>query len=100
MIPTPLWLVLFLSAGILFAFMLFFADRGERVLVQGTMMGGVAVLVSSLLLLLWFLDHPYDGGAGSLQPVAMQSTLDVMQSNTGIAARIDDLCDANGAPRA
>ncbi len=99
-IPTPLWLVLFLSAGILFAFMLFFADSGERVLVQGTMMGGVAVLVSSLLLLLWFLDHPYDGGAGSLQSVAMQSTLDVMQSNTGIAARIDDLCDANGAPRA
>jgi len=98
-IPAPLWIVLFLSAGILFAFMLFFADSGERALVQGTMMGGVAVLVSSLLLLLWFLDHPYHGGAGSLQPVAMQSTLDVLQSKTGIADRVDDLCDATGAAR-
>jgi hypothetical protein len=98
-IPTPLWLVLFLSAGILFTFMLFFADSGERAVVQATLMGGVAVLVSSLLLLLWFLDHPYHGGAGSLQPVAMQSTLDVMQANTGIADEVDDLCDATGAPR-
>ena len=29
-IPTPLWIVLFLSAGIIFVFMLFFADSGER----------------------------------------------------------------------
>src|SRR3954465_13274446 len=40
-IPTPLWMVLFLSAGILFAFMLFFADSGERALDQATIMGGV-----------------------------------------------------------
>ena len=39
--------------------MLFFADSGERVVVQATMMGGVAILVTSLLLLLWFLDNPY-----------------------------------------
>ena len=44
-IPAPLWIVLFLSAAILFAFMLFFADSGERAFVQATMMGGVAVLV-------------------------------------------------------
>ena len=29
-IPVPLWIVLFLSAGIIFVFMLFFADSGER----------------------------------------------------------------------
>jgi hypothetical protein len=95
-IPTPLWIVLFLSAATLFAFMLFFADSGERAVVQGTMMGGVAVLVASLLLLLWFLDHPYRGGAGSLEPAAMQSTLDVLQAKTGIADRVADLCDAMG----
>ena len=59
----------------------------------------VAVLVSSLLLLLWFLDHPYQGGTGALEPVAMQSTLDVMQKPTGIAAGVDGLCDATGSPR-
>jgi hypothetical protein len=98
-IPAPVWIVLFLSAGILFAFMLFFADSGEPAVVQATMMGGVAVLVASLLLLLWFLDHPYQGGAGSLQPAAMQSTLDVLQAKTGIADRVADLCDAAGTAR-
>ena len=29
-IPAPLWIVLFLTAGMLFVFMLFFADSGER----------------------------------------------------------------------
>ena len=42
-IPTPLWVVLFLSAGIIGVFMLFFADSGERAIVQATMMGSVAV---------------------------------------------------------
>jgi hypothetical protein len=45
-IPAPVWIVLFLSAGILFVFMLFFADPGESAVVQATMMGGVIVLVS------------------------------------------------------
>jgi hypothetical protein len=40
-IPTPLWIVLFLSSGIIFVFMLFFADSAERSVVQGTMMGSV-----------------------------------------------------------
>lgn len=39
-IPTPLWIVLFLSAGILLGYMLFFADSGERAVVQAMMMGG------------------------------------------------------------
>jgi hypothetical protein len=98
-IPTPLWIVLFLSAGILFVFMLFFADSGERVFVQATMMGGVAVLVSALLLLLWFLDHPYHGGPGSLKPVAMESTLKVLPQEAKIIGGVDAPCDAAGAPR-
>ena len=39
-IPAPVWIVLFLSAGILFVFMLFFADSGERALVQATTLAG------------------------------------------------------------
>jgi hypothetical protein len=66
-----------LSAAILFVFMLFSADSGERAFVQATMMGGIAVPVSSLLRL-WFLDNPFHGGTGSLQPVAMERTLDLL----------------------
>ena len=40
-IPTPLWIVLFLSAALIIAFLLFFADSGERAVVQAMMMGSV-----------------------------------------------------------
>jgi hypothetical protein len=74
-IPLPVWIVLFLAAGSIFVYMLFFADSAERAVVQATMIGGVAVVITSSLLLLWFLDHPYHSGAGGLRPVAMERTL-------------------------
>ena len=74
-IPDPLWIVLFVSAGIIFVFMLFFADSAERAIVQATMIGSVAIVITSTLLLLWFLDHPYHRGLGALRPVAMERTL-------------------------
>jgi hypothetical protein len=99
-IPTPLWIVLFLSAGIIFVFMLFFADSGERAIVQGTMMGSVAVVISSTLLLLWFLDHPYSQSVGGLRPVAMQRTVAQLTQERGLAdERIAIPCDAQGARR-
>jgi hypothetical protein len=97
-IPAPLWIVLFLSAGILFVFMLFFADSGESGVVQATMMGGVAVLVSSLLLLLWFLDNPYHGGTGALDPVAMERTLDLLRDEANIVGGVRLPCDEAGSP--
>jgi hypothetical protein len=97
-IPAPLWVVLFLSAAILFVFMLFFADSAEPAVVQGTMMGGVAILVSSLLVLLWFLDNPYHGGPGALEPVAMQGTLDLLHDEAAIVGGVTIPCDGTGSP--
>jgi hypothetical protein len=97
-IPAPLWIVLFLSAAILFVFMLFFADSGERAFVQATMMGGVAVLVSSLLLLLWFLDNPFHGGVGSLRPVAMERTLELLKEEANVFGGVEPPCDGAGSP--
>jgi hypothetical protein len=99
-IPTPLWIVLFLTAVIIFIFMLFFADSAERAVVQATMMGSVAVVISSTLLLLWFLDHPYSNSVGGLRPVAMQRTVDQLTHEKGIAAgRFEIPCDAQGVAR-
>src|SRR5436190_15105865 len=99
-IPTPLWIVLFLSAAIIFTFMLFFADSGERAIVQATMMGSVAVVITSTLLLLWFLDHPYGNSVGSLRPVAMERTVDQLTHEKGIAdGRFAIPCDPQGAKR-
>ena len=97
-IPVPLWIVLFLSAAILFVFMLFFADSGEPAFVQATMMGGVAVLVSSLLLLLWFLDNPFHGGTGSVRPVAMERTLELLKEEANVVGGVEPPCDEAGSP--
>ena len=96
-IPTPLWIVLFVSAVILLGYMLFFADSGEPAVVQATMMGGVAVMVTSLLLLLWFFDHPYAAGGG-IEPTAMEKTLSLLQTESDIVGRVDAPCDTAGAP--
>jgi hypothetical protein len=98
-IPTPLWLVLFLSAGIIFAFMLFFADSAERAIVQGTMMASVAIVITSTLLLLWFLNNPYQSSVGGLKPVAMERTLLVIdRASAAAAVRFPIPCDDNGVP--
>lgn len=94
-IPTPLWIVLFLSAVIPLGYMLFFADSGDGAVEQATMMGGVAVMVTSLLL--WIFDNPYVGGGG-LKPTVMEETLSLLQTETGIVGSIDTPCDEAGAP--
>ena len=100
-IPTPLWIVLFLSAAIIFGFMMFFADSSERKKVQATMIGGVAIVISSTMLLLWFLDNPYHTGVGALQPVAMERTLRQLSQEAKVPGVSPPavLCDANGNPR-
>ena len=99
MIPLQLWIVLFLSAVIIFVFMLFFADSHERAVVQATMMGGVAIVITSTLLLLWFLDHPYHSGPGGLRPVAMQRTIRILDQEAAVInAKLTIPCDDQGTP--
>ena len=98
-IPTPLWIVLLLSALVIFGFMLLFADSGERAFVQATMMGGVAVVITSMLLLLWFLDNPYHDGLGGLRPTAMERTLGLVDQGQLSGGKIPLPCHADGTQR-
>ena len=99
-IPAPLWIVLLLTAGIIFAFMLLFADSGERAFVQASMIGGVTIVVASTLLLLFFLDNPYERGIGGLKPVAMQRSLRQLTAITAILGKPVVLpCSPHGLPR-
>jgi hypothetical protein len=95
-IPVQLWIVLFLSAATIFGFMLLFADSAERAFVQATMIGGVAVVITSTLLLLWFLDNPYHPGIGGLRPTAMERTLTLLQEEAPIAGGVTTPCDSEG----
>jgi hypothetical protein len=99
-IPLPVWIVLLLASGVIFVYMLFFADSAERAIVQATMMGGVAVVITSTLLLLVFLDHPYATGVGGLRPVAMERALSQLRQESASGRdRIIIPCDSQGAPR-
>jgi hypothetical protein len=98
-IPTPLWIVLFLSALVIFGFMLLFADSGERAFVQATMMGAVAVVITSTLLLLWFLDNPFHDGVGGLRPTAMERTLEIVDQGQIVSDQIQLPCHSDGTPR-
>jgi hypothetical protein len=99
-IPVPLWIVLLLTAGVIFVFMLFFADSAERVVVQATLMGGVAIVISSMLLLLWFLDNPYHGGVGGLRPVAMERAVRILDREAvEVGGKLTIPCDARGIAR-
>ena len=64
------------------------------------MMGGVTLLVSSLLLLLWFLDNPYHDGVGALKPIAMESTLKLLEDESSDLGGVQVPCDRTGSPTA
>jgi hypothetical protein len=98
-IPTPLWLVLFFSAGLIFVFMLFFADSGERAVVQALLIGTVVAVIAAMLLLLNFLNNPFHDGIGGLQPVAMERTLEIIDQELSIAGQdTPPPCDSLGNP--
>ncbi len=98
-VPSPLWLVLFLISGVVFVFMLFFADRGEGAATQAVLMGSVAIVVASMLLLVAFLDSPFHKGVGGVRPVAMERTLRIVdQALQAVGANVSIPCDARGTP--
>lgn len=84
-IPAPLWVVLFFTSGLIFVYTLFFADSGERALVQALLMGTVVSVITAMLLLLHSLNDPFHAGLGGLRPVAMERSLQIIEQELEIA---------------
>ena len=98
-IPSAVWIVLLLSAALVLVYVLFFADSGERVVVQGLLAGSITVVVVASLLVLTSLNRPYGTGFGGIQPVAMERALGVVET-ARVALHVDPPpCDAVGRPR-
>ena len=96
-IPTPLWIVLLFTAVVIFVFMLFFADSGERWFVQGLLMGSVVAVMVATLLVIQFLDTPFRDGVGGIRPVAMERTLEIIDEAMAALGRdVPVPCDATG----
>jgi hypothetical protein len=97
-IPTSIWLVLFLIAGVVFTFMLFFADSGEGVGAQAMLMGSATTVIVLTLAAINALNHPYSAGIGQIKPVAMQRSLRILDTaRTVLNVRAPVPCDARGA---
>ena len=98
-IPTSIWLVLILIAGVVFVYMLFFADSGEGALSQAMLMGSATTVIVLTLAAINALDNPYRDGLGQIKPVAMERTLRILDAERAIVNdRAPVPCDARGAP--
>jgi hypothetical protein len=98
-IPGTIWLVLFLIAGVVFAFMLFFADSGEGRGAQAMLMGSATTVIVLTLLAINALDNPYRDGIGRIKPVAMERSLRILDRARAVVNDTAPLpCDARGAP--
>jgi hypothetical protein len=96
-IPTSIWLVLFLIAGVVFVYMLFFADSGESAASQAMLMGSATTVIVLTLTAINALDNPYRHGLGQIKPVAMQRSLRILDTaRTVLNVRAPLPCDARG----
>jgi hypothetical protein len=94
-LPAPVWFILGLGAFVTIGFAMFFVDRREHFIVQGSLIGAITALVVSGLLLIWFLDHPYENQSGSIKPDEMERQLVIVEAEQVSAP---ELCDAQGHP--
>jgi hypothetical protein len=98
-VPPPLWFILILGAGLVLTYMVAYADRGERYLLQALMVGAVTAIVTSSLLVIFFLDRPYENRSGSIKPVEIERTIEHIAILQEVAGEtITPPCDESGNP--
>jgi Protein of unknown function (DUF4239) len=98
-IPSSIWVVLFLVAGVVFCFMLFFADSGEGAGAQAMLMGSATTVIVLTLMAINALDNPYGGTLGRIKPVAMERSLRILDRERAVVNDTAPLpCNAGGTP--
>jgi Protein of unknown function (DUF4239) len=97
-IPTTIWIVLFLTGAVVFSYMLFFADSAELARSQAMLIGSATTVLVVTLLAIVALDNPYRRGVGSIQPVAMERSLSMLdQAREFVGDDAPLPCDERGA---
>jgi hypothetical protein len=90
-----LWIALIFGGCVAVAMQLSMADPRERVQVQALMVAGLASVVAAGLLIVYFLDHPYQRHAGGIQPTAMRQVLVMMRN---LEPNLSPGCTQSGRP--
>lgn len=95
-VSPPVWFILALGGAATVGFVLLFTDRREAFLVQASLMAAVCAMVAASLVLVWFLDNPYEDQSGSIKPVEMERTIANMERER---PGFSPPCVASGDPR-
>jgi hypothetical protein len=99
-VPNSIWIVLLLTAAVVFAYMLFFADSAELARSQAMLIASATTVVVVTLLAIYALNNPYAPGVGSLRPVAMERSLRLIdQARTVVGHSAALPCDEEGNAR-
>ena len=99
-VPASIWIVLIAIAFVVFAFILFYADSGERARSQAMLMGSATTIVVATLLAIYAFDNPYQSGPGSIQPAAMERSLSIIdEAREALGDTTQVPCDEEGAAR-
>lgn len=95
-VSTPVWLTLGVGGAVVVFAALLYANRRERFLVQASLLAAVTIMVVAGLVLVWFLDHPYENSTGSIRPVEMQQSIAEMDAEN---PTLRTPCTPGGLPR-
>jgi hypothetical protein len=79
LVPPVVWLILIIGAVVVITSVALFADPKEAAVTQAALAAGVAIIVVSGLVLVRFLDQPYEDKSGSIKPTAMERSLVLME---------------------
>lgn len=94
-VPTPLWVALIFSGCVSVALYMGMADPREQLLPPGLMIFGAAAVVATGLLIIYFLDHPYQGFSGGIQPASMRHALVLLRN---LQPGLRPACTLSGRP--
>jgi hypothetical protein len=63
---------------------------------QASLVAAVTIMMAAGLVLVWFLDHPFEDSTGSIRPVEMQRSIVIMHAEN---PALPSLCTSSGEPR-
>jgi hypothetical protein len=98
-VPTPLWIVLGLGAVLTIGWVILGASGHGSFVAQAAVVASVAAMVASILLLVWFLDHPYAEASGGIAPIEMEHALEtIAEEEEEQAVDVTAPCTPEGDP--
>ena len=98
-VPPPLWVVLLLGAALTIGWVILSASRRGNFLVQAAVVASVAAMICSVLLLVYFLDHPFADEPGAISPIEMEHTLATIEEEShDQAVEVFPPCNEEGDP--